>query len=549
MKRSTSGAISVADSAQKLPVENRISLRFYYRIADNLLRQELALMLCILEEILPFLHDVYPLSESYFGVESLIVDTIPCHKDYQFILQRERQSFGKRLLNVLSELESLKPEVQLQINELNRKRTIKENGRDAYDPSLEWPPAKNQARPNYEIGKIPRSVGRGSTIQNPLIQRDKCSYGQPVEEQFRKFNLTVPRPSEETLSKHSIFGPNGLSGQWQPPKSNTRVEYPSNLDFTPIEIPSLQQPLPMIQNGSSNTESGKSTLEAVLSLNNDSQPLNTEEPRPMISLDAIELPTRVEIVRQPSPPPVLADVHDLIPASSPQVTEAGCGMDSLPDELARSKSPLELHISTAVMETFLRLASSNTKRNLETCGVLAGLLKNRKFYVSALIIPKQESTSDTCQTTNEEEIFDVQDKQSLFPLGWIHGLPTWPHQASGVCTRYKPPHIRSMLPFDQHFLPTHPTQSCFMSSVDVHTHYSYQIMLPEAIAIVMAPKDSSRKYGIFRLTSPGGMSVIRKCPQRGFHTHQQPPDGGPIYDQCTEVYMNPSMKFDIIDLR
>ncbi|XP_026386994.1 AMSH-like ubiquitin thioesterase 1 [Papaver somniferum] len=507
MKRSTSGAISVADSAQKLPVENRISLRFYYRIADNLLRQA---------AIFRAEKNIIDLYIMLLRFSSLIVDTIPCHKDYQFILQRERQSFGKRLLNVLSELESLKPEVQLQINELNRKRTIKENGRDAYDPSLEWPPAKNQARPNYEIGKIPRSVGRGSTIQNPLIQRDKCSYGQPVEEQFRKFNLTVPRPSEETLSKHSIFGPNGLSGQWQPPKSNTRVEYPSNLDFTPIEIPSLQQPLPMIQNGSSNTESGKSTLEAVLSLNNDSQPLNTEEPRPMISLDAIELPTRVEIVRQPSPPPVLADVHDLIPASSPQVTEAGCGMDSLPDELARSKSPLELHISTAVMETFLRLASSNTKRNLETCGVLAGLLKNRKFYVSALIIPKQESTSDTCQTTNEEEIFDVQDKQSLFPLGWIH---------------------------------THPTQSCFMSSVDVHTHYSYQIMLPEAIAIVMAPKDSSRKYGIFRLTSPGGMSVIRKCPQRGFHTHQQPPDGGPIYDQCTEVYMNPSMKFDIIDLR
>jgi STAM-binding protein len=72
--------------------------------------------------------------------------------------------------------------------------------------------------------------------------------------------------------------------------------------------------------------------------------------------------------------------------------------------------------------------------------------KNRKFCVTALIIPKQESTSDSvslggnfpfrdpfcknifsnfvlfeqCQTTNEEEIFEVQDKQSLFPLGWIH---------------------------------------------------------------------------------------------------------------------------------
>lgn len=82
--------------------------------------------------------------------------------------------------------------------------------------------------------------------------------------------------------------------------------------------------------------------------------------------------------------------------------------------------------------------------------------KNRRFYVTALIIPKQESTSDSvskiplyyfkkkkkeslycsldvfpgqypdrifcmqCQTTNEEEIFEVQDKQALFPLGWIH---------------------------------------------------------------------------------------------------------------------------------
>ncbi len=35
---------------------------------------------------------------------------------------------------------------------------------------------------------------------------------------------------------------------------------------------------------------------------------------------------------------------------------------------------------------------------------------------------------------------------------------------------------------------THPTQSCFMSSMDLHTHVAYQQMLPEAIAIVCAPK-------------------------------------------------------------
>jgi len=51
------------------------------------------------------------------------------------------------------------------------------------------------------------------------------------------------------------------------------------------------------------------------------------------------------------------------------------------------------------------------------------------------------------------------------------------------------------------------------------------------------------------LTTPGGMSVIRQCQQRGFHPHDPPPDGGPIYDTCTDVYLNPDLKFDVIDLR
>ena len=51
----------------------------------------------------------------------------------------------------------------------------------------------------------------------------------------------------------------------------------------------------------------------------------------------------------------------------------------------------------------------------------------------------------TVQAMNEEEIFDVQDKRSLYPLGWIH---------------------------------THPTQTCFLSSVDVHTQCGYQVSDP-----------------------------------------------------------------------
>lgn len=35
---------------------------------------------------------------------------------------------------------------------------------------------------------------------------------------------------------------------------------------------------------------------------------------------------------------------------------------------------------------------------------------------------------------------------------------------------------------------THPTQTAFLSSVDLHTHCAYQLMMAEAIAIVCAPK-------------------------------------------------------------
>lgn len=96
---------------------------------------------------------------------------------------------------------------------------------------------------------------------------------------------------------------------------------------------------------------------------------------------------------------------------------------------------------------------------------------------------------------------------------------------------------------------THPSQTCFMSSVDLHTHYSYQIMLPEAVAIVMAPTDTSSPHGIFHLSDPGGVSVIRNCQQRGFHPHEEPEDGSPLYEHCSHVFMNAKLQFDVVDLR
>ncbi|KAB1200775.1 AMSH-like ubiquitin thioesterase 2 [Morella rubra] len=181
-----------------------------------------------------------------------------------------------------------------------------------------------------------------------------------------------------------------------------------------------------------------------------------------------------------------------------------------------SKFLRDIHISTRLMEDFLELAKDNTDKDLETCGILGAFLEKGTFYVTTLIIPKQESTSSSCQAINEEEVFAIQNEGSLFPVGWIH---------------------------------THPSQSCFMSSVDLHTQYSYQAMVPEAFAIVMAPTDTSRSYGIFRLSEPGGMRVLKECQEKGFHPHQEPADECPIYEHCSNIYKNSNLRFEIFDLR
>ncbi len=57
-----------------------------------------------------------------------------------------------------------------------------------------------------------------------------------------------------------------------------------------------------------------------------------------------------------------------------------------------------------------RYAVRNTSRGIETCGVLAGQLDERSglFKICTLILPKQTGTSDTVETLNEEDVFDVQ---------------------------------------------------------------------------------------------------------------------------------------------
>jgi STAM-binding protein len=156
---------------------------------------------------------------------------------------------------------------------------------------------------------------------------------------------------------------------------------------------------------------------------------------------------------------------------------------------------------------FLSIAALNTAANRETCGLLLGKPRGHKFIVTTLLIPRQRATSDTCAMEAEELVLQFTEERNLITLGWIH---------------------------------THPTQSCFMSSLDLHTHAGFQRMLPESFAVVCSPQHSPKyasfanvlrfsdltffSFGIFRMTDPPGLQTILDCSAtEAFHPHPDLP--------------------------
>lgn len=185
-----------------------------------------------------------------------------------------------------------------------------------------------------------------------------------------------------------------------------------------------------------------------------------------------------------------------------------------------SGTPLRtLFLPPTLRASFLTLALSNTTRNLETCAFLAGSLISNALFVSKLVVPRQTATSDTCEMTHESDLFDYIDSTDLMILGWIH---------------------------------THPTQTCFMSSRDLHTHAGYQMMLPESVAVVCAPSKgdvaSGGEWGVYRLTDPPGRGIILACTQPGiFHPHESER----IYTDALPGHAVEAkgLDFEVVDLR
>ncbi|KAI3459236.1 hypothetical protein Pfo_015899 [Paulownia fortunei] len=359
---------------RKIDVDNRISLRNYYRIADNLLKQAHIYR----EE--KNLIDLYVILLRY---SSLVSETIPYHRDYQALCPKERIFYKKKLFAVLDELETLKPQWRDQLDELNKVKTTSQMHQ--FDGPIKISHSSslnNKASLSYRIKQLPVMTAPPPSLK-PNNERTQVSSTNSFDSQFQKLSLGLMLPKQETLSRHSFLGPNGLHGEWMGPTAEIKVNYPTDIVMDASEISSVNQvgqddPV-AIEDCDSKVE--KSTMESVLSLDDGRWLHPAEESVLPLKHEMENNDFQLGNIRQPMPPPIRAEVHsELLPVCPSRVSDPRPGSVNLSkDGLSSSNSYQDLHIPVKMMEDFLRLARENTAKNLETCGVLAGSLVGLQF--------------------------------------------------------------------------------------------------------------------------------------------------------------------------
>ncbi|KAK5995432.1 AMSH-like protease sst2 [Cladobotryum mycophilum] len=467
----------------------------------------------------------------------LVLKFLPTHPKLKEPENRKLYKIlSKKIDRVLQDLEALKPEIQNAYQEWERKAppttasghkhiNASQSYKDfaAKDPSLsgnarildasehqdlavdlaqqEIDRRERDKRTHRQPGsRSERGLSQGlqtwKTNQERIPATNDVDLQKQMEATRRTLDMAHERRYEDTVS--------------QLPTSQ-HYNYPSLSKSRPVEYEKSQKPISSLP-----------------------QPARPPKERIASSLEVLE-PSR-DFSRPIAPPLVPNKVHliDYQPETSPQSTDTVSQPPLPPKELEAPMPKKErlafkpggylengdpirsIFLPSKLKRTFLEIAAKNTAAGLEMCGILCGTPINNALFVRCLLIPDQKSTPDTCETENETKIFDYCMSEDLLMLGWIH---------------------------------THPTQTCFMSSRDLHTHAGYQVMMPESIAIVCAPKYTP-SYGIFRLTHPPGLDHILNCTRsETFHPHSI----DNLYREADHphghVYESDKMPLQVVDLR
>ncbi|EYU44004.1 hypothetical protein MIMGU_mgv1a022115mg [Erythranthe guttata] len=171
----SSPSINFNAMARKIDVDNRIALRNYYRIADNLLKQ------ANIYRDEKNLIDLYVILLRY---SSLVSETIPYHRDYLALFPKERNLYKKKLLAVLDELETLKPKVRRQLDEQEKVKSATQlNQFSGSNQISDLSSSSHKASLSYSNNQLttsPSSSLKQNNQYTPFLSSN------PIESQFQK---------------------------------------------------------------------------------------------------------------------------------------------------------------------------------------------------------------------------------------------------------------------------------------------------------------------------------------------------------------------------
>ncbi|KAI1103377.1 hypothetical protein F4804DRAFT_352960 [Jackrogersella minutella] len=491
----------------------------------------------------------------YMRYVTLLFDHLPSHPD-------AKTPEGKRLLaethesleSIVSILERIKPIIKTEydnwLSSEKRRKQLRQEPQRQQQPSH----ARSETRTTYEerasrdpaLSSSSRVLDAGDYQELAVELAAKEFHRRDVNRQAGVWDnwptdlieRQVEREAEDeelfrrqmALTRRELDGPNGKHGdniQPQEPHPSTTTatrhssyQYPSISKSEPIQYEALQRqqrqvlspqpPRPPKEGIPQPFEPTPSRVPL---------PLAPELPAKKPILSRRALPTHEAAEELPTLPP---KIHESPPVPPKKHEDAPLRLKKQrltfrPAAYLENGEPIRsIFLPSQLRRQFLSIAAENTRRGLEMCGILCGTAVNNALFVRCLLIPEQKCTSDTCETENEGTMFEYCMNEDLLVLGWIH---------------------------------THPTQTCFMSSRDLHTQAGYQVMLPESIAIVCAPSFEP-SYGIFRLTNPPGLDHILGCKQSAtFHPHSV----DNLYTKAKHppghVYENDKLDFYVHDLR
>ncbi|KAI6244733.1 AMSH-like protease sst2 [Erysiphe necator] len=501
----------LAIKAQDFDFNPLIPLKFWVRTSDTLLREALIYQQEGNDQ------QAYLLFMRYAALTAERFPLHPSFKDPEYKLSLN--SIKKNLPSVLDSMEVLKPRINSRYNAWHQAESLAETV------------AQKHNRERKKIANdiiLPSDPAITGNMSSMLAAADNSELAVKIaqEEIDRRNKIRKVKLQASLLQKNDF--------------QENRSEFLSNLG--PEEKDDIYEDVPQ----SCIEESGKllANFDKTSFYYSDDYPLEQRQnkrliksnyqyptvmkPQPLTSEFNQHRNLKIPLSFPPNPPPKYSFQHKTsdedAPPPRPQklLNSLGSLESNVPSYTFRPSSYLEngkplrtIFLPVSLRTEFLKYAESNTRKNLETCGMLCGTLISNALFIRRVVIPEQESTCDTCETTNEGALFDYCDKQDLLVLGWIH---------------------------------THPTQTCFMSSRDLHTHCGYQIMMPESIAIVCAPSKIP-SWGVFRLTDPPGLSSILNCTHTGlFHPHHETN----LYTSALRpghVVETEGMEIKVVDLR